>query len=183
MSLSKSLYHDSASHWNLQPEDSYGLGYEGDRSLYICHGRATGTFTIPASGIYRLSFALTSRDVGGRLKPMKLLLDGADLRDYTAFDCYTFMRYEVALPWLAAGDHTLTFTDTGDDTRSFPWRRLPRHPSPWRSPIPASRIPGRTSPIRTFPSSRRSRTARGGRWRTSKTRSRAASSCAGGLTA
>ena len=118
MSLSKSLYHDSASHWNLQPEDSYGLGYEGDRSLYICHGRATGTFTIPASGIYRLSFALTSRDIGGRLKPMKLLLDGADLRDYTAFDCYTFMRYEVALPWLAAGDHTLTFTDTGDDTKT-----------------------------------------------------------------
>ncbi len=116
MSLSKSLYHDTASHWNLQPEDSYGLGYEGDRSLYICHGRATGTFTIPASGIYRLSFALTSRDIGGRLKPMKLLLDGVDLRDYTAFDCYTFMRYEVALPWLAAGDHTLTFTDTGTDT-------------------------------------------------------------------
>ena len=116
MILDKSLYHNTTSHWNLQPEDSYGLGYEGSRFLYICHGRATGTFTIPASGIYRLSFALTSRDLSGRLKPMKLLLDGADLRDYTAFDCYTFMRYEVALPWLAAGDHTLTFTDTGDDT-------------------------------------------------------------------
>ena len=114
MSLSKSLYHQGD--WNLQPEDSYGLGYEGDRSLYICHGRATGTFTIPASGIYRLSFALSSRNLSSRLKPMKLLLDGADLRDYTAFDCYTFMRYEVALPWLAAGDHTLTFTDTGTDT-------------------------------------------------------------------
>ena len=49
---------------------------------------------------------------------MKLLLDGTDLRDYTAFDCYTFMRYEVALPWLAAGDHTLTFTDIGDDTKT-----------------------------------------------------------------
>ena len=109
MILDKSLYHNGD--WNLQPEDSYGLGYEGSRSLYICHGRATGTFTIPASGIYRLSFALTSRYVSGRLKPMRLLLDGADLRDYTSFDCYTFMRYEVALPWLAAGDHTLTFTD------------------------------------------------------------------------
>ena len=118
MILDKSLYHHTTSHWNLQPEDSYGLGYEGSRFLYICHGRATGTFTIPASGIYRLSFALTSRDLGGRLKPMKLLLDGTDLRDYTAFDCYTFMRYEVALPWLAAGDHTLTFTDTGDDTKT-----------------------------------------------------------------
>ena len=118
MSLSKSLYHDTASHWNLQPEDKYGLGYEGNRSLYICHGRATGTFTIPASGIYRLSFALTSRDTGSRLKPMKLLLDGADLRDYTAFDCYTFMRYEVALPWLSAGDHTLTFTDTDTDANT-----------------------------------------------------------------
>ena len=111
MILDKSLYHNTTSHWDLQPEDSYGLGYEGNRSLYICHGRATGTFTIPASGIYRLSFALTSRYGSGRLKPMRLLLDGADLRDYTSFDCYTFMRYEVALPWLAAGDHTLTFTD------------------------------------------------------------------------
>ncbi len=109
MILDKSLYHNGD--WNLQPEDSYGLGYEGSRSLYICHGRATGTFTIPASGIYRLSFALTSRYVSGRLKPMRLLLDGVALRDYTSFDCYTFMRYEVALPWLAAGDHTLTFTD------------------------------------------------------------------------
>ena len=109
MILDKSLYHNGD--WNLQPEDSYGLGYEGSRFLYICHGRATGTFTIPASGIYRLSFALTSRYASGRLKPMRLLLDGVALRDYTSFDCYTFMRYEVALPWLAAGDHTLTFTD------------------------------------------------------------------------
>ena len=117
MSLDKSLYHNGD--WNLQPEDSYGLGYEGNRSLYICHGRATGTFTIPASGIYRLSFALTSRYGVGRLKPMRLLLDGVDLRDYTSFDCYTFMRYEVALPWLAAGDHTLTFTDTDTDTKTI----------------------------------------------------------------
>ena len=117
MILDKSLYHNGD--WNLQPEDSYGLGYEGNRSLYICHGRATGTFTIPASGIYRLSFALTSRYASGRLKPMRLLLDGADLRDYTSFDCYTFMRYEVALPWLAAGDHTLTFTDADTQAKTI----------------------------------------------------------------
>ena len=117
MILDKSLYHNGD--WNLQPEDSYGLGYEGNRSLYICHGRATGTFTIPASGIYRLSFALTSRYGSGRLKPMRLLLDGADLRDYTSFDCYTFMRYEVALPWLAAGDHTLTFTDADTQAKTI----------------------------------------------------------------
>ena len=117
MVLSKSLYHDTGSHWNLQPEDSLGLGYEGNRFLYICHGRATGAFSLPAAGLYRLVFSLGARD-SGCLKPMKMLIDGVELCDYTSFNWLSFMRFEVALPWLPAGDHTLTFTDTGDDTKT-----------------------------------------------------------------
>ena len=115
--LSKSLYHDTGSHWNLQPEDSLGLGYEGNRFLYICHGRATGSFSLPAAGMYRLVFSLGARD-SGCLKPMKMLIDGVELCDYTSFNWLSFMRFEVALPWLSAGEHTLTFTDTDTDTKT-----------------------------------------------------------------
>ncbi|MBO7685425.1 MAG: hypothetical protein J6V72_03525, partial [Kiritimatiellae bacterium] len=110
MILNKSTYHNNEGNWYLYPEDSYGLGYEGEKFLYICRGQATGTFTIPASGMYRLVYQVGARNTSS-LKRMNLMIDGVPVREVTSFDHLSWMRYEVALSFLAAGEHSVTFAD------------------------------------------------------------------------
>ena len=131
--LTTNTYHNGD--WQLQPEDSYGLGYEGNNMLYIYRGSATGRFILPAAGFYRLSFAVGARN-SGCLKNMELKIDGEKIRDVTSFNEKSFMRYEVALPHLAAGPHEVTVCDLigtantilFDDFKVFPDRRLAEAP-------------------------------------------------------
>lgn len=131
--LTTNTYHNGD--WQLQPEDTYGLGYEGNNMLYIYRGSATGRFILPAAGFYRLSFAVGARN-SGCLKNMELKIDGEKIRDVTSFNEKSFMRYEVALPHLAAGPHEVTVCDLigtantilFDDFKVFPDRRLAEAP-------------------------------------------------------
>jgi hypothetical protein len=118
MILNKSTYHNEAGSWNLSPEDSYGLGYEGDKFLYICRGSATGSFLVRKAGLYRISFVVGARNMAS-LKPMYLKLDGNVLRTFTSFNRFSFMRCEFALPHLSAGVHTVTFSDEADSPSSM----------------------------------------------------------------
>ncbi len=113
--LNKSTYHSGS--WQLQPEDTYGLGYEGNNLLYICRGSATGTFVLPSAGLYRLVFSVGARNTTC-LKPMRIKVDGTPLGLLTSFNEKSFMRYEVALPYLSAGAHEVAFSDEPDDPNS-----------------------------------------------------------------
>ena len=101
--------------FNIFADDTRGIGYEGTNYLYLCRGDATGTFTIPAPGMYRLSFNVGARDsTTFILRPIRLKIDGRAVRDLTSFTALSWMRYEVALPFLAAGEHSVTFSDELD---------------------------------------------------------------------
>lgn len=105
--------------YNIFADDARGIGYEGTNYLYLCRGDATGTFTIPASGMYRLSFNVGARDkTTFILRPIRLKIDGSTIQDITSFNALSWMRYEVALPFLAAGEHTVTFSDELDQNSS-----------------------------------------------------------------
>ena len=88
--------------------DANGLGYDGAVSLLLCQGKATGTFTLPAAGMYKASFRVAG--FGTRFDA-QILIDGVHAREFTALTAYSFTRYEVELPFLAAGEHTFTFSD------------------------------------------------------------------------
>ena len=91
-----------------QARDHFGIGYDGSVSLLVCQGKATGTFVVPASGLYRASFRIAG--LSG-LRDAQILVDGTQVASFAALSATSFMRYEVALPWLAAGEHTFTFSD------------------------------------------------------------------------
>ena len=100
--------------FKLQALDYVGIGYDGAVSLLLCQGRASTTFTVPASGIYKASF----RVAGYGTAPFhaQVLVNGNAVREFTALDTTSFMRYEVELPFLASGDHTFTISDVDDET-------------------------------------------------------------------
>lgn len=93
----------------IEPRAHLGLGYDGAVSLLLCQGKATGTFTLPASGLYKASFR-----IAGYRTPRfdaQILIDGVQRAEFTAITSVSFTRYEVALPFLSAGEHTFTFSD------------------------------------------------------------------------
>ncbi len=133
--LATNTYHDTGSSWDLQPEDTYGLGYEGTNMLYIYRGSATGRFILPAAGFYRLSFAVGARSRALK-EGVKLKIDGEEIREVMSFNEKSFMRCEVSLPFLAAGPHEVTVCDLAgtdntilfDDFKVFPVRCLAEAP-------------------------------------------------------
>ncbi len=93
----------------IEPRDHLGLGYDGAVSLLLCQGKATGTFTLPASGLYKASFR-----IAGYRTPRfdaQILIDGIQRAEFTAITSVSFTRYEVELPFLPAGEHTFTISD------------------------------------------------------------------------
>ena len=100
--------------FRLQALDYVGIGYDGLVSLLLCQGRASTTFTVPASGIYKASFRVAG--YGTALFHAQVLVDGATIREFTALDTTSIMRYEVKLPFLTAGAHTFTISDVDDET-------------------------------------------------------------------
>ena len=116
--LSSRTAQNTEGSWNLAPYDAWGLGYNGMAMLYICHGSATGTFTVRDAGYYRLSFQCSTRSRVND-KVMSLRLDGTEFRQMTTFSHREFMRYEVTLPWLSAGEHTVTFSDADEESKTF----------------------------------------------------------------
>lgn len=92
-----------------QVSDTNGLGYDGAVSLLLCQGKATGTFTLPAAGIYKASFRVAG--FGTLCFDAQILIDGVQAIEFTALTTFSFTRYEVKLPFLAAGEHTFTISD------------------------------------------------------------------------
>lgn len=127
------MYTNSYLHspWTTQTRPDLGLGWEGRAWLYVCWGRITGTFTVPANGYYALQCRVSSR--GARAHAEVILgIDGTPVRTFTSFDWTQFLRYGADLPYLTAGTHTVSFeiekvvdpspTFTVDDVQI-----LPRH--------------------------------------------------------
>ena len=97
---------------NYKVQGSLGIGYDGDISLSIAKGFAYATFTVPAAGLYKASFRLAG--MSGRMDG-QILVDGVQVVPFVALSTTSFLRYEAALPWLAAGEHTFTFSDNETD--------------------------------------------------------------------
>lgn len=69
------------------------------------------TLTLPADGVYALSFQASAR--GGQLHEFDILIDGTN-RVATVQTSYTkFQHYRYRLPWLTAGVHTLRLQSIG----------------------------------------------------------------------
>lgn len=97
--------------FKLQVSDSNGLGYDGAVSLLLCQGKATGNFTLSASGLYKASFRVAGHGANTVPFDAQILVDGVQVTEFTALSSLSFTRYEVALPFLAAGEHTFTISD------------------------------------------------------------------------
>lgn len=93
----------------IQPRDHLGLGYDGAVSLLLCQGKATGTFSLPASGLYKASFRIAGYNTARF--DAQILIDDVQRAEFTAITSVSFTRYEVALPFLSAGEHTFTISD------------------------------------------------------------------------
>ena len=48
------------------------------------------------------------------LKPVRVLIDGVEVGQTSAFDTYAFKRWEISIPYLDAGAHEVSFSDFGD---------------------------------------------------------------------
>lgn len=96
--------------FKLQVSDVDGsLGYDGAVALLLCQGKATGTFTLPAAGVYKVSFRIAG--YGAKAFDAQILVDGNQVVEFTALDTRALLRYEAELPWLPAGNHTFTISD------------------------------------------------------------------------
>lgn len=134
VTLVKNSY--NAGTFKLQALDYVGIGYDGAVSLLLCQGRASTTFTVPASGIYKVSFRVAG--YGLALFHAQVLVDGNSIREFTALDTTSFMRYEVELPFLAAGEHTFTISDVDDETNRILFDDLKVLPVETRSSAPVA---------------------------------------------
>ena len=95
--------------FKLQARDYVDVGYEGAVSLLLCQGKASTTFNLPASGIYKASFRVAGH--GSNVFDAQVLVDGIHVREFTALASGLLTRYEVELPFLTAGEHTFTISD------------------------------------------------------------------------
>ena len=124
---------------NADLTDATGIGWNGSTLAYLCKGTLTGMFTLSDSGFYRLQMTVGVRPTLASYgyKPMRILVDGVECCTYlTSFVEFENMRFEVALPWLAAGKHEVTIAENGenskvilfDDLKILPERNLAAAP-------------------------------------------------------
>lgn len=95
--------------FKLKARDYVGIGYEGGVSLLLCQGKASTTFNLPADGVYKASFRVAGHS--SNVFDAQVLVDGVQVREFTALSTTSFTRYEVKLPFLVAGEHTFTISD------------------------------------------------------------------------
>ncbi len=89
--------------------------------LHIRGGMQT-TVTLPADGIYRLSYWLAQRP-GYKGHEHRVLIDGMPVAEVKAWDSsYNWHLVSFRLPWLAAGEHTLVLAS--DDNNSTATRTV-----------------------------------------------------------
>ena len=141
---------------NADKTDATGIGWNGSTLAYICRGSATGMFTLAEPGMYRLQMTVSVRPPNYGNKQMRILVDGVECCGYlTSFAVCENMRFEVALPWLAAGQHEVTIADVDpadsqvllfDDLKILPARSLAEAPVQVEIANPGFELPaGRTS--------------------------------------
>jgi hypothetical protein len=94
-----------------------GLAPDGDTVLYLNRGIAETDFTVPAAGIYRLSFYAAARE-GNLNRHVEVKLDGATVRTIVTPGT-VFWKHAVLLPHLAAGTHTIGFEGIGETLTEF----------------------------------------------------------------
>lgn len=104
--------------WNTQTRPWPGLGWDGRSWAYLCMGEISGFFTLPKTGFYRLQFRTSSRS-GNAHKDITLKIDDVEFRHATSFDWTQFLRCEMNLPYLSAGQHKLTFSDLTGNMQTY----------------------------------------------------------------
>ena len=111
--VQRNIYNSFSGYYKA--EDALGIGYDGSVSLNLAKGLARASFTLPSAGFYKVQFR-----IAGMVGPMdaQILVDGAQVVPFQALSAKSFMRYEAALPWLAAGEHVFTFSDNATDNNN-----------------------------------------------------------------
>ena len=85
--------------------------------LHITGGLQT-TVTLPADGVYRLSYWLAQRP-GYKGHEHRILIDDIPVAQVKAWDSSsTWHLCTFRLPWLAAGEHTLVFASDANDNKA-----------------------------------------------------------------
>ena len=97
--------------WAVKIVDTIGLGWEGSAAAYLCEGSLSGRFTLANAGRSRLMCQVGTRDTQFRYKNVQVLVDGMEVGRVTSFSYLAFRRWEIPLPYLAAGEHTVTFKE------------------------------------------------------------------------
>lgn len=82
--------------------------------LYLNRGAGETTFTLPAAGLYRLEFYAAARTGNPNLY-IDISVDGQALGSIITMSP-VFWRYEMRLPFLAAGAHTVKFQGNAPGT-------------------------------------------------------------------
>jgi hypothetical protein len=80
---------------------------DGHTVLYINLGLVETDFTVPAPGLYRLSFQAAAWASYPNL-PVEVQLDGVAIRTIITLTG-AFVRHDILLPFLASGSHTIGF--------------------------------------------------------------------------
>jgi hypothetical protein len=94
-----------------------GLVPDGNTVLYINRGLVETDFTVPAAGIYRLSFYAAAR--GGNFnRHVEVQIDGVTIRTIIT-PSTAFWKHEITLPHLTAGAHTIGFEGIGTTLTEF----------------------------------------------------------------
>ncbi|HRR33607.1 MAG TPA: alpha/beta hydrolase fold domain-containing protein [Kiritimatiellia bacterium] len=118
--LFTNAYLRTSDSWNVQSRPWPGLGWDGRSWGYIVRGEISGFFTVPQAGFYRLQFRTSARYQNAH-KDITLKIDDVEVGHTTSFDWTQFLRCEMNLPYLTAGQHKLTFSHLSDsgDTYTF----------------------------------------------------------------
>ena len=90
---------------------------DGHTVLYINRGLAETDFTVPASGIYRLSFYAAARP-GNPNRHVEVQIDGETIRTIIT-PSTTFWKHDMLLPFLSSGSHTIGFEGIGETLTEF----------------------------------------------------------------
>jgi len=94
-----------------------GLVPDGNTVLYINRGLVETDFTVPAAGLYRLSFHAGARG-GNPNRHVEVQIDGVTIRTIIT-PSTAFWKHEIVLPHLTAGAHTIGFNGIGTTLTEF----------------------------------------------------------------
>lgn len=91
-----------------------GSAPDGDAVIYLNRGQASTTFTVSDAGVYRLEFQAAGR-ASNLNRHIVVSIDGTTVRTISTLTTL-FWKFDVVLPFLATGTHTVSFRGDGADS-------------------------------------------------------------------